>query len=93
MQVSEENKQEAEKVREKYIQAQKMKLIYYGQNFPQSFEMVDMSYHCAIQDRQSVLDNNLKMISQLMKSKKAVIALSTENRNLTEQIEYLKSKL
>jgi hypothetical protein len=77
MQVSESNKQEAEKVLDIYS------------NITDHF----MSYHCAIQDRQSVLDNNLKMISQLMKSKKAVIALSTENRNLTEQIEYLKSKL
>jgi hypothetical protein len=84
MQVSEQNKQEAEKVYSTYYN-----LWLYSSSMMNNETIVTF----AIQDRQSVLDNNLKMISQLMKSKKAVIALSTENRNLTEQIEYLKSKL
>jgi hypothetical protein len=78
MNISEQNKQEAEKVVEMYR-------IINGDRWN--------VYHvdCAIQDRQSVLEAMQQLLEHLQMSSKFAIQLRISN--LTEQINYLKSKL
>jgi hypothetical protein len=80
MQVSEQNKQEAEKV------VEGIKKIFHtlGEDFPVFYEL-------AIQDRQSVLEAMQQLLEHLQMSSKFAIQLRITN--LTEQIEYLKTKL
>jgi len=73
MQVSEQNKQEAEKVADNILS-----FIFRTSTNTEIMQL-------AIQDRQSVLEATKKIDHDYN--------LSTEITNLTEQIEYLKSKL
>ena len=81
MQISEQNKQEAEKVVIKYG----LLMIEY---IPLSFKK--KATQCAIQDRQSVLEA-LEKVKDFIAYPSGKVGY--EITNLTEQIEYLKSKL
>lgn len=90
MQVTEQNKQEAEKVVEKHTFVSQIQRIGIGQNVYQQTNKIDAIKH-AIQDRQSVLDLAKRLRSNSMSASSLII--DKEITNLTEQIEFLKSKL
>ncbi len=93
MQVTEQNKQEAEKVVEMYRGNHFIKPQFWGQQNIQSLYIQSSAIQCAIQDRQSVLEA-LKYSHKLSNPSESVWHhLKREITNLTEQIEYLKSKL
>lgn len=81
MEYTEEIKKEADSIIEQYL--------------PIVLDYPNVAINCAIQDRQSVLDNNQKLIAKLINSrtKLAIIFVSQEIQSLTQQIDYLKSKL
>lgn len=82
MQVSEQNKQEAEKVIKLYLPI----ATEYNTFHNHHFVCPKKAYKAAIQDRQSVLE-------ALQKIRVNTLSLDREITNLTEQINYLKSKL
>jgi hypothetical protein len=90
MQVSEQNKQEADKVVAKYAGNYSIKPRYYGQPNIQGYDIKPKHYECAIQDRQSVLEALIKVayLPAITDHK-----LKKELDNINEQIEYLKTKL
>lgn len=77
--ISEENKQEADKVVKKYGEP--------------TFFMGDLDINCAIQDRQSVLEDLNEAYRYINYEDKIENFLSERIQNLTQQIEYLKSKI
>lgn len=93
MQVSESNKQEAEKVVDKHTFFDVVGMSLKGHTFRKD------AIHHAIQDRQSVLEDRKKELKHfrdtLHSNVFTLIAFDIEKRitNLTEQINYLKSKL
>jgi hypothetical protein len=87
--ITEEQKQEADSVVEKY-----------NKNYTLNAEPIGYQtrriaspnkYQCAIQDRKSVLEAMTELLNSLQMSSKFAIQLRINN--LTNQIEYLKSKL
>ena len=80
MNITEEQKQEADRIVEIYNR----NVLYIETDFEQSI-------NCAIQDRQSVLEAMTELLNSLQMSSKFAIQLRINN--LTNQIEYLKSKL
>ena len=84
MNISEQNKKEAEKV----VSLYKWTSTEDGITSPIS-EVI--AYNCAIQDRQSVLEALRKIRSNTMSARDMII--DNNITNLTSQIEYLKSKL
>lgn len=83
MQITESNKQEAENV-----------YWYYGKCLGIQMEYKE-AIKCAIQDRQSVLEEN-ESVLQMLKihgDLRVILPISERITNLTEQINYLKSKL
>jgi len=90
MQVTEQNKQEAEKVVEKY------RPYVISSPWIDDDEIPDIYIiKCAIQDRQSVLDYAKKVykVAKENATESTYLPIKTEITNLTEQINYLKSKL
>jgi len=88
MQITEKNKQEAEKVIEKHTL--KYPRFDIGKNVYQ-YENKIIAINHAIQDRQSVLDLAIRLRSNSMSASSLII--EKEITNLTEQINYLQSKL
>jgi hypothetical protein len=102
MQVTEQNKQEADKIIEdKYSIIKKTDTCLHEEACPNLVGCQLSKYGCdgwekvsielAIQDRQSVLEAMQQLLEHLQMSSKFAIQLRITN--LTEQIEYLKSKL
>jgi len=87
MQVTEQNKQEAEKVVEKHTFVSQIQRIGISKNVYQQTNKIDAINH-AIQDRQSVLEALYKV---------GCIECQSEHEellyNINEQINYLQSKL
>ena len=81
MKITEQNKQEAEKVIEMY-----------WNNLPVNLEFY-FSINCAIQDRQSVLEAMQHIYRFTLANDPQFPIVSEQIENLTEQIEYLQSKL
>jgi len=85
MQVTEQNKKEAEKVVEKYS-----KELYHELTLIKQVTATTLlATYCAIINRQSVLD----MLDYLSRNNIDNFIVDKEITNLTEQIEYLKYKL
>ena len=79
--ITEEQKQEADRIVEKYIP------YSHGHNDATSYHYAT---HCAVQDRQSVLDEVYYM-RDLNNRQSSVVEKRIQS--LTNQLEYLKSKL
>ena len=86
MQITEQNKQEAEKVLMFYVKYVDQTRINKHDNQPEI-----NAINCAIQNRQSVLEALRKIRSNTMSARDMII--DNNITNLTSQIEYLKSKL
>ena len=90
MNITEEQKQEADRVVEKYNKN------YTLNAEPKGYQTRRIAtpnkYQCAIQDRQSVLEA-LKILNEESEGKLTMIAIYKMYQSLTNQIEYLKSKI
>ena len=83
--ITEEQKQEADRIVEKYIP------YSHGHNDATSYHYAT---HCAVQDRQSVLDVLTKLFNENKKEGNlGYLHLYIEMLSITNQIDYLKSKL
>ena len=87
--ITEEQKQEADSVVEKYNKNYTLNAEPIG--YQTRRIATPNKYQCAIQDRQSVLEAMTELLNSLQMSSKFAIQLRINN--LTNQIEYLKSKL
>jgi hypothetical protein len=89
MNITEEQKQEADRVVEKYNKN------YTLNAEPKGYQTRRIAtpnkYQCAIQDRQSVLEAMTELLNSLQMSSKFAIQLRINNLN--NQISYLKSKI
>lgn len=87
--ITEEQKQEADSVVEKYNKNYTLNAEPIG--YQTRRIATPNKYQCAIQDRQSVLEAMTELLNSLQMSSKFAIQLRINN--LTNQISYLKSKI
>ena len=91
--ITEEQKQEAERVVDKYKNLTTYQYQEYAGANPSTFEHdKDTLCNCAIQDRRSVLEE-LSKVESIYKSIETTYQLQVRIQSLTAQIDYLKSKL